>query len=60
MDIQKYDASKQRVTLEFSSEEWEQICQILKGQRYDQTMSDKILSIASHIDMQAAYVATQR
>ncbi|WP_010288740.1 hypothetical protein [Kurthia massiliensis] len=60
MDIQKYDASKQRVTLEFSSEEWEQVCQLLKGQRYEQTMPDKILSIASHIEMQAAHVVAQR
>ncbi len=52
LDIQKYDEIKQRVTLQFSAEEWGTICQLLKGQRYDQTVPDKILSIASHIEMQ--------
>lgn len=60
VDIRNYDASTQRVTLEFSSQEWDMMCQLLEGQRYEQTVSDKILSIASHIEMQAAHVITQR
>lgn len=60
VDIRNYDASRQRVTLEFSSQEWAMVCQLLEGQRYEQTVPDKILSIASHIEMQAAHVVAQR
>ncbi|MBM7699111.1 hypothetical protein [Kurthia huakuii] len=57
MDIQKYDQTKQRVTLQFSAEEWGTLCQLLKGQRYEQTVPDKILSIASHIETQEHFLA---